>query len=176
MISCLKSSCDLTTLHSETFWTGTRLGHSLLVRSLILLFGSSFWPQRSPTVAYSLVALRVAVLLKWMKWMNTELFRNWPKRHSREAQQLGMNGLLIDVTRSVATEDVRYKYSLRQSIYVNCSWIPNKFINIVIFNLFTALTSWKCGFIIIGTWINCKYSTFKNTSGPIKIGESPFTP
>ena len=132
MITCKKIHIILLRFVWRHF--GPKLG-LFLVRSLFLPFGSSFWPMRSRTVPYLLVALLMEVL-KWKKRVNTELFPNWPKWHSIGAQQIGLN--LSDVTRFVATERVRNKYSLLKSLYqfIVASWVNSLTASISI--LFTA--------------------------------------
>ena len=81
-----------------------------LVFSSFLLPCCSYWPMRSGTLPYSLVALPLAALLNWKKWLNTEMLANWPKWHTILARQLRTK--YSNVTRLVATQMVRNKYSL----------------------------------------------------------------
>ena len=89
------------------------------VRSSFLPIGSSFSPMRSATVTYSLVALLEAVLLKWMKWVATEPFRSWPKRHNKVAQWIGLK---IKWRHEIGSDEhVRNKFWLLKSRSIYCS-------------------------------------------------------
>ena len=81
---------------------------------------SSFSPMCSGAVTYLLVALPVAVLLKWMKWVATEPICIWPKRHSMLGHRIGL--VSSGVTRMVAMEHVQNEVSFLQtrSLYFSC--------------------------------------------------------
>ena len=129
-----------------------------LVHSSFLLASSSFWPMCSGMTTYSLVALLVAVLLEWMKWMATEPFRNWSKWHSIVGQQIGMNS--SDVTRLVATEHARNKFSLFVSRSITCIHLLSKIWDIINFVFNYCTISPLGGFIILSKRFVYKYSTF----------------
>ena len=63
---------------------------SFLVRSSFVILGYSVWPVSSARVPYSLVVLLLAVLMKWMERLNTELFGTGSKQHSIVAQEIGL--------------------------------------------------------------------------------------
>ena len=96
-------------------------------------------------------------------------------RMTQHISRADWNGLLSDLTRSVATELVSNKYSLLKSLSPVHSCILSKLIDSVNFNSYTALSSRKSRFISINLK-TYNYSTFKDIIELVKIGEYPFVP
>ena len=105
---------SLLRFNQDDNWTGKRIFSNpfLVSCALFLVFTR---PSRC-VIDCSTTCSRAAERLKWM---NTQLFLNWPKRHSMIAQQFGL--IFNGVTGLVLTEQVRNKLSILKSLHLHYS-------------------------------------------------------
>ena len=138
---------------------GPELG-LFLVRSSFILAGSSNWQMRSGKVMYSLVALLVAVLLKCMKKVTMEPFRNWMNWQSIVARSGGwkeFKWLYQFGTDGTSTEE---NFAFKVTVYILQLFLI-KLVDIVHLSFFEYTNFWKCGFLLIRTYNDYIHTTFE---------------
>ena len=96
MTACLKCTYELTALRLEKLLTGTRsvLSPFVIYTRWFLVLNNAF---RNGSVVACSTACSIAA--EWMKWVNTEVFRNWPKRRTHH------RSTTTGMTYSVASPD-----------------------------------------------------------------------
>ena len=132
-----KCTCKFTALHLKTNWIGTRSVPSpfFIPTILFLILANASW---NGSVFACNTACSIAAEMNKTSEYGTVQQLAKTAQHSSTANR---NGLLGDVTRLVATEHVRIKCSLLQSLCPAYCCILSKLIDSVKITLTTALSS-----------------------------------